>query len=113
MIKENICSYHEDIKMFAKRIKKSTDLNEINQYADEIIDLAKKAKVAGQHMENRMRVCREGIEAMGFVRKKRKKYNKDNKKIMKEILVEALSKPSEEAIEQINRDSELLNKLRR
>jgi endonuclease III len=113
MIKENICSYHEDIKLLAKRIKKSTDLNEINQYADEIYKLTKLAKTAGQHMENRMRVVREHIEEIGFVRKKKKKYNKANKKIMKEILVEALSKPSEEAIKQNNKDSELLNKLRK
>jgi hypothetical protein len=73
-IKENICCYHNDIKMYATKIKKSTDINEINQYASEIIELAKKAKVAGCHMENRLQLYYDAFIGLGFVRKKRKKY---------------------------------------
>jgi hypothetical protein len=62
--------------MLAIKIKKSTDIAEINQYASEIIELVKQAKLAGIHMENRLQVYHNGIESMGFVRKKRKKYPK-------------------------------------
>ena len=95
MIKENICSYHNDIMVLAKKIKKSklyvindnysqvTLPPEVIQWTDEIIELTKLAKTAGIHMENRLQVYRNGMESMGFVRKKRKKYSKkvnDNQK---------------------------------
>jgi hypothetical protein len=62
--------------MFATKIKKSTDINEIHQYATEIIELSKKAKVAGIHMENRLYQYHDAFVGLGFVRKKRKKYTK-------------------------------------
>jgi len=76
-IKENICSYHGDIILLAKKIQKTNGINstnEINECVKEIIKLAKLAKTAGIHMENRLQIYRNGMENMGFVRKKRKKY---------------------------------------
>jgi Na+/phosphate symporter len=75
-MKENICCYHNDIKMYATRIKKTTNIDEINQCATEIIELAKKAKVAGQHMENRLYQYHDAMIGLGFVRNKRKKYER-------------------------------------
>lgn len=90
MIKENICSYHEYIKERSRKIKKLDmtkiitledallKLEETKQYATEIYDYAKLAKTAGIHMENRLSIYKEGVESMGFVRKKgnRKKHDK-------------------------------------
>jgi len=85
MIKENICTYHNDIKMFATKIKNlditkyptpEDGIDLMKDYASEIIALAKKAKVAGQHMENRLYKYHDAFVALGFVRKKRKKYER-------------------------------------
>ena len=84
-IKESICCHHNDIKMFATKIKKmditkyptpEDCIDLMRDYASEIIELSKKAKVAGCHMENRLQLYREAIENLGFVRKKRKKYER-------------------------------------
>jgi hypothetical protein len=89
MIKENICSYHEYIKERSRKIKKLDTtkittleealkiIDQTKQYAAEIYEYGKKAKTAGQHMENRMRENREAIESLGYVRKK--KYQRKRK----------------------------------
>lgn len=96
MTKENICSYHGDIKLLAKKIKQLTlrkrinknggvieydcesneTIDKIHKCASEIYEIVKKAKIAGQHMENRLQVYRDGIEAMGFIRKRKNGKNK-------------------------------------
>jgi hypothetical protein len=96
MIKENICSYHNDIKLLAQKLKRLRPddyttikelqqlILEIKQYGTEIYDTVALAKTAGIHMENRLRVYSDGVTAMGFIRKKRKKYEKKDKKKEKE-----------------------------
>jgi hypothetical protein len=88
MAKENICSYHGDIMTLAKKIKQTklyvindnysqvTLPPEIIQWASEIYELVKQAKKAGCRMENRLQVYKDGIENMGFTRRKRKKYER-------------------------------------
>jgi hypothetical protein len=95
MIKENICSYHGDIILLAKKIKNINTISytnqedplkaledililihEIKQDASQIYELTKLAKKRGQRMEDRLRLYREAIEGLGFERKKRKKYER-------------------------------------
>jgi hypothetical protein len=90
-----ICTYHDDIKILAQKIKKLTtreqtkfgktttydcgndeNIDEINKLAIQIIEIDKLAKVAGQHMENRMSLYRNAIEGLGFERTRGKKHKK-------------------------------------
>jgi hypothetical protein len=69
---EYICTYHDQIRELSKKLKKNTN-PEIQRIGLEIYELVKKAKRAGIKMENRLCVYKDGIEDMGFVRKKRQR----------------------------------------
>lgn len=81
--KRNICNYHDDIIRCADEIiscveyvqrhnyvDEKLDLNDIVQFANQILDYAEGAKLAGLAMEARLARYKQGIEEMGFIRNK-------------------------------------------
>jgi hypothetical protein len=81
-MKEYICTHHDNIIKLCDEIIEAIDRDgNINSTcktiyiakAKNIRKEAETAKVAGQVMENRMKVYRTGIENMGFNRNKKKK----------------------------------------
>lgn len=78
MNKDNICSYHYQILAKAEELIEIANtyglddsvFGEIKDLANGIYNAGKLAMQAGKLMEDRLKVYREGIEKMGFERKK-------------------------------------------
>jgi hypothetical protein len=73
----NICSYHQDIIDFAKKIQNFREkdyetvadlLSDVEYLASKIEELGEYALVAGQKMEDRLVEYKHGIESLGFKR---------------------------------------------
>ena len=81
--KESLCNSHNTIQYWAKDIKKKlkksikednmTILESVLPVVDNIIKESRLAKKKGQSLENRCRLYRNHIEALGFERVGRKK----------------------------------------
>jgi hypothetical protein len=71
VIEDYICNYHNEI------IKKANELlndpEDSKKIIEEILILTNHAFVAGQKMEKRLKIYKEGIESLGFKRDRRLK----------------------------------------
>jgi glucose-6-phosphate dehydrogenase assembly protein OpcA len=68
--KTPICHLHNMIQDKCSELVNPDNLNQdkVLEIADDILKLSFIAEEKGQHMEDRLRVYREGIEDMGFLR---------------------------------------------
>lgn len=89
--KETLCNMHNCIRYWTmdirKKLKKAIREDNVNCIKDSIetlntiLETTRRAKKAGQRMEDRLVLLKRGIENLGFIRKPAKSKTSINKKV--------------------------------
>ena len=67
---KTLCNNHNQIIYNLKEMRKLTKDKELRELITDTLNIVKYCKKQGQKMENRLTLYKEGIEKLGFERKK-------------------------------------------